>query len=350
MKICHILWGLTYGGIETMVINIANCQAAMGHDVHLVIVNDMVDAPLLAHIADGVTFHNARRRVGSKNPWPLMRLNLLLWRLRPDVTHFHHVRLHNYFLRPLLGRWCTTHHIDCVPHLLPYIKGNPNLFSISNMVREDILRHTGADSVVVMNGIDSSEFRVKELPYSGGRPLRIVQVGRLDIAQKGQDLLVDAVAILRDRGVAVTVDFIGEGRSRDELEARIGSRGVADRVTLLGARPPEYIARNLCDYDLLVQPSRFEGFGLTIAEGMAAGVPVLVSDIDVQLEVTDHGRCGYTFRSGDTADLADAIARIVAGYDMSRAREALQLVRSAYDVRVTAARYIGQYRRIIAED
>lgn len=348
MKICHVLWGLTYGGIETMVINIANRQAALGHEVHLMIVNDRVDAPLLDAIGPGVTFHNAGRRPGSKNPLPLLRLNAMLASIRPDMTHFHHVRLHRYILKPLMRHWCTTHHIDCVPHLRPYIRANRNLFAISHMVREDILRHTGADSVVVMNGIDSSRFKVKTGTYDGSRPLRIVQVGRLDIGQKGQDLLIDAVSALVQRGVEVTADIIGEGESRAVLERQIGLLGLGDAVRLLGAREPAYIFEHLCDYDLLVQPSRFEGFGLTIAEGMAAGVPVLVSDIDVQLEVTDHGRCGFTFRSGDAADLAAEIEKLCGDYDTTRAREALGFVREAYDVKATASAYIAQYERIIA--
>ena len=70
-------------------------------------------------------------------------------------------------------------------------------------------------------------------------------------------------------------------------------------------------------YDLLVQPSRYEGFGLTVVEGMAAGVPVLVSDIEGPMEVIDKGRHGFAFRSEDFHDCGDRMMEIM---ELSRDR------------------------------
>lgn len=348
MKICHVLWGLTYGGIETMVVNIANEQSALGHEVHLLIINDKIDKPMLKLISPEVKFHCAKRHEGSKSPLSIFNINAILFRINPDITHFHHVKMHKYVLPFLRKKWCTTHHIDCVPQLQPFMAGNPNLFSISNLVRKDILEKTGVESEVVLNGIDARKFRKSEAAYDNRNSFRIVQVGRLDKGQKGQHILIEAAKILKDRDVNFIVDFIGDGISREELQEMICNNKLEERVRLTGAKSPEYIWENLAGYDLLVQPSLYEGFGLTIAEGMAAHIPVLVSDIEVQLEVTDNGRCGYNFRSGDPVDCADKIQAIISDYSraIDVADKGLERVMDVYDVRVTASNYIEKYRNL----
>lgn len=105
----------------------------------------------------------------------------------------------------------------------------------------------------------------------------------------------------------------------------------------------------MCDYHLLVQPSISEGFGLTIAEGMAAGVPVLVSDLPAPLEIIDKGRQGYYFRHNDVDDLCRMLRYIIKHYE-----EALQLSDKAqtfvtinFDSKLIAQQYINLYNEYI---
>lgn len=346
MKICHILWGLTYGGIETMVINIANCQADMGHEVHLLIVNDKVDAALLGRIGSEVTFHNVGRKVGSRNPMPLVRLNALLWRMRPDVTHFHHVRLPHYVLKPAIGKWCVTYHTDYVEDARADLLRIPNLFSISNEASSSIERNCGKKSTLVLNGIETGSFRVKTEFFRGGRTFRIVQVGRLLPQVKGQYVLIDAVKHLRSKGLDVMLDLIGDGSSRDELSEYVEKIGMSGIVRLLGAIDQQQLKKRLAEYDLLVQPSFLEGFGLTIVEAMAAHLPVLVSDIPPQMEVVDKGKCGWFFESGNVDDCADKISRIMSTGGNEKVADAAKRVAELYDVRATARCYLLNYKSL----
>lgn len=346
MKICHVLWGLTYGGIETMVINIANEQAALGHNVHLLVVNDRIENSLIDKIGKNVTLHKVGRKVGSKNPLPVVKLNFMIWRMAPDVVHFHEAGLNSWVKGFVLRTSCTTHHNDHVSHLAPFIKNRPNFFSISNVVGKHIKEATGYDTTVVVNGIDTSRFTRKSSYYKGGAVFRIIQVGRLLMSDTGQYILVEAARLLRDRGVTAQIDIVGAGPSEADLASMISRYDLAGTVTLAGPRTPEYLAQHLADYDLLVQPSRFEGFGLTIAEAMAAGLPVLVSDVEAQMEVIDDGACGYFFKNGDPASLADMIEYVMADYDLAKVDNALRRVADHYDVRATAARYIDEYARL----
>ena len=62
MKVAHIFWSLTYGGIETMLVNIANAQAADGAEVHVVVINDLYKEELIRAFDDGVTVHLLHRK------------------------------------------------------------------------------------------------------------------------------------------------------------------------------------------------------------------------------------------------------------------------------------------------
>ena len=117
---------------------------------------------------------------------------------------------------------------------------------------------------------------------------RIVMVSKLNHEKKGQDLLIKAAVGLKG---LVHVDLIGDGSSREYLQQLIQELYVEELISLLGTKSQPYITAHLADYDLFVQPSRWEGFGLTVAEAMAAKVPVLVSAGQGLAEVT----CGDKF-------------------------------------------------------
>ena len=171
--------------------------------------------------------------------------------------------------------------------------------------------------------------------------MKIVQVSRLDVATKGQDLLVEAAAMLPD----VSVDFIGEGPGRQQLEELIARHGIGKRVRLLGKRDQSYLRQHLRDYDLFVQPSRNEGFALTVAEAMAAGVPVAVSAGQGPAEVTMGDTFGNVFANGDARALAAKISDLKANYGdaLQKAERARNHVIENYDVDVTARRYLSLY-------
>lgn len=139
--------------------------------------------------------------------------------------------------------------------------------------------------------------------------------------------------------------FIGDGESMQYLQQLTRQLGVDDHVHFLGKQSQDYIAHHLKDYDLFVQPSRREGFGLTVAEAMAAKVPVLVSSGQGPAEVTENDRFGWVFKNGDERDLADKVKYISEHYAdaVRKADDACHHMREHYDVSVTARRYMELY-------
>lgn len=344
MRIVHLLWGLTFGGIETMVINIANEQSRAGHEVTLVTVDRDIDPRLAADVGPSVGLRCAARPKGSHNPWYLMRLNWIMRQLDADFVHFHGVNLPRLVRGRYVRRWCTTHHTTWRSDLARFFTDDLHLVAISGKAAEDLRAHADVHPEVVVNGIATGEYLRRDVG-SPATPLRIVQVGRLNFAIKGQDITLDAVRMLKARGIGVHVDFIGDGEAHEAMARLTAKLGLENEVTMHGSLPQEFLKEHLKDYDLLVQPSRIEGFGLTVAEAMAARVPVAVADLPPLLEVIDGGNCGISFHADDAADLARAIEQSATDYDLQRVGRAAERVGRLYDVSATAQAYLRLYEK-----
>ncbi len=354
MKIFHITYGLLLGGIETMLVNIANEQHRCGHDIHVVVINDLVDCELRSRFDPCIKLHLMGRKVGSKNPLFVGRLNLLLLKNAPDVIHLHYATISRYILpHSLRTKMCVTLHAMCTAANSSLLHKAGPVFAISNMVRDDILSTLGLDSVTVYNGVKLNEIRQRKETTErreDGRLFKIVQVSRLMISAKGQDILIRAVSELKRRGVGpIQLTFIGDGESRRELEELAVAEGLNDEeVIFLGSRSQEYIFNHLADYDLFVQPSRWEGFGLTVAEAMAAKLPVLVSDCQAPMEVIDNGRYGLSFEGENVEACADRIEQVISqGYLSDMVEQAWLHVEKTFNIAITARRYLQLYEQQI---
>ncbi|MDP9408678.1 MAG: glycosyltransferase, partial [Actinomycetota bacterium] len=122
-------------------------------------------------------------------------------------------------------------------------------------------------------------------PRPSGGPLRVVSVARLDPV-KGGDVLLRALARLP--GVEVTL--LGEGGWRGHLEGLAADLGVADRVSLPGWS--ESVQASLVEHDVVVLPSRSEGFPLSVAEAMLASRPVVATGVGSVAELVADGETG----------------------------------------------------------
>lgn len=141
------------------------------------------------------------------------------------------------------------------------------------------------------------------------------------------------------------VTFVGDGDSLAYLKMLSHQLKVEDYIHFLGKKSQDYIAGHLKDYSLFVQPSRREGFGLTVAEAMAAKVPVLVSSGQGPAEVTENNKYGWIFQNGNENDLAEQIIYIINHYEDAevKANQACKYVCCYYDVSITARNYLDLY-------
>lgn len=133
-------------------------------------------------------------------------------------------------------------------------------------------------------------------------------VARLDPI-KDHTTLLGAFARFRDKYPKARLRLIGDGPSRPELERLADELGITESIEFLGARQdiPEQMSR----FDIFVYATtENEGFGIVLAEAMAAGVPIVATDIGPCSEVLDGGRAGLLVSPKNAASLAEGIERL----------------------------------------
>lgn len=169
---------------------------------------------------------------------------------------------------------------------------------------------------VVRCGLDAADMN-GAAPRSGAAhggapaPLRILSVGRM-VPDKGQGLLLDAVAELDRRGVPVALTLVGDGPDRPALEARVERLGLGDRVTLAGALAHEEVADLYRRADVFCLPSFAEGLPVVLMEAMSHGLPVVATRIAGVAELVEDGVSGALVSAGRVDVLVDALRRLAA--------------------------------------
>ncbi len=347
MRIVHVTWSLGIGGIETMLVNIANAQANQGADVTIVIINDQVNDQLKRTISHKVDCFFIGRKSGSRSFLPVLKLNKILLQKHPDVIHCHLETVITIIAKPFRKRCCLTKHstgsqgVPSAIILSKYYK----VFAISNSVKRYLWEQCKVDAVVVENGIIPENFEKRRYhSLDSDRPVKIVMVGRLLTTIKGQDVLIKALSKLKN---CVTLDIIGEGPDRVKLQCLAKDLSLSDKVCFLGAKTQQELYKLLKDYDIYVMASNVEGFGLTVAEAMAAKLPVIVSDIEGPKEIVRDGKYGHLFRVGDPDDCARVISQIIENYDIeSSLEDAYRYVCDNYSVKRTAKDYLDNYIKV----
>jgi len=174
-----------------------------------------------------------------------------------------------------------------------------------------LAREAAAKIVTIRHGLDLGRWAPATAPRAPG-PCRILAVGRL-IPIKGFDVLIDAAALLRQRGVDAALELVGEGEAAPALEAKARTLGLADRVRLVGARRPDEVREAMRTWaDVVAVPSRLDRLPNVVAEALACGRPVVATSVGGIAELVTHGETGLLVAPDDAAALADALARLAA--------------------------------------
>ena len=164
------------------------------------------------------------------------------------------------------------------------------------------------DVRVIHNGVDLKFFapdpRLARFPTP-----TFLYVGRLK-RYKRIDLAIDAVALLRDRGVGVRLLVAGRGDEESRLRAQVERLGIGDRVAFEGFVTEERKRELLRACWGTVLPSPKEGWGITNLEAAACGTPVVASNSPGIRESVRHGETGYLVRHGDVVGMAEAMNRL----------------------------------------
>lgn len=182
--------------------------------------------------------------------------------------------------------------------------------AVSEEARRTVVEHLGGDAVLVPNGVDVDRFAAARSRAEWSAPGTIAFLGRVDEARKGLEVLLAALPAIVTECPDVRLLVAGPGET-DALEGLPAD--IRPRVHLLGRVSEQEKAELLSSVDLFVAPHiGGESFGIVLLEAMAAGSPVLASDLVAFRDVLDDGRCGALFATGDPAALARAATALLA--------------------------------------
>lgn len=175
---------------------------------------------------------------------------------------------------------------------------------------------------------------------------RFVCIGRL-CEQKAQTLLVDAVALLARKGIAVELVLAGDGEMRGEVEAAIARHQLQDRVSITGWISSEQVRTELLQSRALVMASFAEGLPVVIMEAMSLRRPVLTTWITGIPELVREGESGWLYPPGSVEELAQAMERCLATPDdelLRMGERARQRVLERHDIDREAAKLLTLFR------
>jgi glycosyltransferase involved in cell wall biosynthesis len=157
---------------------------------------------------------------------------------------------------------------------------------------------------VIRCGLDESFFTAQRTRVPDA--LRFVCVGRLS-RQKGQLLLVEAVARLREEGIRCEVTLVGDGPLRQTLEDAVQRHGLEDSVRFAGWMSSQDVRGELLRSRALVLPSFAEGLPVAIMEALALGRPAISTYVGGIPELVENGVSGWLVPAGSLDSLVEAI-------------------------------------------
>ncbi len=158
-------------------------------------------------------------------------------------------------------------------------------------------------------------------------------VSRLELI-KGMDLVVPAFAEVLKAYPETQLLVVGDGTLRASMEEQAAQLACADHIRFVGRQPQEELSQWYSQMDIVLMPSRSEGFGLTAIEAMAHGCVMVASDVGGLPEVVRDGICGLLHRTEDVADMASKISTLIgdpALYTQLRAQSLVEVEKYSFE-------------------
>jgi glycosyltransferase involved in cell wall biosynthesis len=357
VKLVFVTGSLVHGGAERHAITLANRLAERGHECHFVYVkNDPSQLPRLqadsmclhadryldfkaVHILKTI-FENTRPAVVlATNPYALMYASLA----RPGAPIA--VTLHSTWTR-------TPKEMLQMAAYRPFFWAAQRAVFVCEKQRRHWKRRLlfGRSNRVIYNGVDLDYWKperanpVLRSVLGFGADDYVIGMSAVLRPEKNHVQLVDALALLRRRGIPARALLIGDGETRTAVEARAARLGVAGDVVITGLQ--QDVRPFLAACDVLALPSLTEAFSLAAIEAMALGRPVAHAEVGGAAEMIAHGHNGLLFPVGDTAALAACLAAL--SDPAARARFARN-ARETVEIRFTERSMVERYEQTLLE-
>jgi phosphatidylinositol alpha-mannosyltransferase len=352
------------GGVQAHVVGLAAALERLGHTVRVLApAGEGTEVPEFVTAAGrslGVPYNGSVARVAF-GPLTYARAKRWLAEHTFDVLHLHEPTTVSLSVLTLLaaeGPIVATFHTSTERSralaafggvLRPLMEKVTARIAVSPLARRVQVEHLGGDAVEIPNGVDVEAFATGPPLPGYPRPETVGFLGRFDEPRKGMPVLLDALRRLAPDRPRLRLLVVGRG---DVAALRRAAGPVADRLDVLGPVDEATKAAALRSMDVFCAPNTGgESFGIVLAEALAAGAPVLASDLDAFRAVLGDPAAGELFGVGDAAALA---ARLAALLDDPERRGALTSAGRAragdFGWPAVASAVVRVYRAAVAAD
>ncbi|TAL15980.1 MAG: glycosyltransferase family 1 protein [Frankiales bacterium] len=323
---CPYTWDVP-GGVQAHVRDLAEHLLALGHEVSVLSpVDDPDEADLPPYVVPAgravpVPYNGSVARLVF-GPLSLARTRRWVREGRFDVLHVHEPTVPSVSMLACFaaqGPIVATFHTATARSralqvfgtaLQPALEKVTGRIAVSPAARRVVVEHLGGDAVLIPNGVDVARFE-------GAKPLAdrpvgptVVFLGRIDEQRKGLAVLLEALPELVSLVPDVHLLVAGPGDADDVREAVPAS--LRDRVELLGLVSEEDKPRVFASGDVYCAPNTHgESFGIVLVEAMAAGTPVVASDLEAFRRVLRDGEAGVLVPVRDAGALAAALGALL---------------------------------------
>lgn len=335
MNIVHLVESLDTGGLERVVVSLANAQRKQGHAMTVVCLfhGGELAAELRALGIDVVLCH---KRKGLD--WRAVRtIRDTLRGTAADVLHTHNPVPHYYGVLAAIGmgvgcKLNTRHGMGMFPfswkrELLYRLAMFGSDYGVAVCKAAQInFQHKGIIPVskgrCIPNGIELDSFARRTSTAKSqlladlgrtGEPLVFGIVGRLNAA-KDHACLLQAMALLVKQRTDVHLVVVGDGECRGELEEMALSLGLTQFVTFLGRR--DDVSHLLTAFDVFVLSSRTEGYSLALVEAAATALPIIATNVGGNGEIVTDGVTGRLIEKEDPRALCDAMLQLAGDLEL----------------------------------
>lgn len=314
------------GGVQSHVLQLAEVMRAGGHYVS-VLAPSSPHVKLPDYVVSGgkavpIPYNGsvARLRFGPATHRKVKRW-LMLGEF--DVLHLHEPNapsLSMLALQAAEGPIVATFHTSTTKSLTlsvfqgilrPFHEKIVGRIAVSDLARRWQMEALGSDAVEIPNGVDVPSFANAARLEGYPRPGRsVLFLGRFDEPRKGMPVLLGALPKLVRRFADIEILIVGRG---DEDALREEAGDLAGHLRFLGQVDDEAKASAMRSADVYCAPNLGgESFGIVLVEAMAAGTPVVASELDAFSRVLDGGQAGRLVPVGDADALADALIEVLA--------------------------------------
>jgi len=361
IKVLYVITSTGFGGAERLLLSHLKL---LDHKKYKFYVCSLREKPddLFQEISQYAETTNLKIK-NKFNPLAITGLIKLFRKINPDIIHshlfqarFYSTIAHFFYNRSVL---ITHKHNNVNPKKhnififfeMISIFFNKKIIAISNSVKKSLIKYELIPSskiFVLQNGVDYQKFNgiAKSKIISNNEQIIIGTVCRLE-EQKGIRYLLLAMKIILTKFPTVQLEIVGDGSLLDELKELTQKIGISNSVNFFGKFAeviPFYKRMNI-----FVLPSIYEGFGIVLLEAMAAGIPVVATNVDGISEVVIDKESGLLVPPKNPEGIANAVINIIENSELTEKLVMEGYKRAAlFDIKEHVIKLDNFYKKLLA--